>query len=75
MYAEQLIEKLRSQTLTKDEYNETAELLDAIMADYRKVSRHLSQILNTLATPPPNDHSEVHCDFQPNGATVLRPRS
>jgi hypothetical protein len=27
MYAEELIEKLRGQTLRKDEYNEAAELL------------------------------------------------
>jgi hypothetical protein len=54
---EELIEKLPSQTLTKDEYIEAAELLEAIiMADYRKVSIHLSQILDTIATPPPNDH-------------------
>ena len=53
MHAEELIEKLRSQILSKDEYDEAAELLEAIMADYRKVSRHLSQILDIVATSPP----------------------
>jgi hypothetical protein len=65
MHVEKLIEKLRSQTLTKDVSNEDTELLEAIMADYQSVASLVSNLGHFSHSSTPTTHSEVLCDFQP----------